>query len=378
MKFIHLSDLHIGKRVNELSMLEDQKYILRVILGIIDEEKPDGVLIAGDVYDKSVPSAEAVQLLDDFLCRLAGRKLPTYIISGNHDSAERLSFGSRLMDMSGIHLSPVYDGTMTSFTMSDDYGDVNIYMLPFIKPIHVRRFFPEAEIESYTDAIRTAIENTDIDKAQRNIIITHQFVTGAARSESEEISVGGSDNVDASVFDDFDYVALGHIHGPQKIGRETVRYCGTPLKYSFSEAGHKKSVTVIEMAEKGNTVIRTVPIIPKRDMREIKGRYEEIVLKESYEGTSTDDYMHITLTDEEDIPDVMNKLRKIYPNIMKLDYDNKRTRNAAAASMAEDIERKSPLDLFADFYEKQNGQPLSAVQTEFIKSLAEEIWEGEK
>ena len=378
MKFIHLSDLHIGKRVNEFSMLEDQKYILRVILGIIDEEKPDGVLIAGDVYDKSVPSAEAVQLLDDFLCRLAGRKLPTYIISGNHDSAERLSFGSRLMDMSGIHLSPVYDGTMTSFTMSDDYGDVNIYMLPFIKPIHVRRFFPEAEIESYTDAIRTAIENTDIDKAQRNIIVTHQFVTGAARSESEEISVGGSDNVDASVFDDFDYVALGHIHGPQKIGRETVRYCGTPLKYSFSESGHKKSVTVIEMAEKGNTVIRAVPIIPKRDMREIKGRYEEIVLKESYEGTSTDDYMHITLTDEEDIPDVMNKLRKIYPNIMKLDYDNKRTRNAAAASMAEDIERKSPLDLFADFYEKQNGQPLSAVQTEFIKSLAEEIWEGEK
>ena len=378
MKFIHLSDLHIGKRVNEFSMLEDQKYILRVILGIIDDEKPDGVLIAGDVYDKSVPSAEAVQLLDDFLCRLAERKLPTYIISGNHDSAERLSFGGRLMDMSGIHLSPVYDGMMTSFTMSDEHGKVNIYMLPFIKPIHVRRFFPENEIESYTDAIRTAIENTDIDKTQRNIIITHQFVTGAMRSESEEISVGGSDNVDASVFDDFDYVALGHIHGPQKIGRETVRYCGTPLKYSFSEAGHKKSVTVIEMAEKGNTVIRTVPIIPKRDMREIKGKYEEIVLKENYEGTSTDDYMHITLTDEEDIPDVMNKLRVIYPNIMKLDYDNKRTRSASSASMAEDIERKSPLDLFADFYEKQNGQPMSAVQTDFIRSLAEEIWEGEK
>ena len=378
MKFIHLSDLHIGKRVNEFSMLEDQKYILRVILGIIDDEKPDGVLIAGDVYDKSVPSAEAVQLLDDFLCRLAERKLPTYIISGNHDSAERLSFGGRLMDMSGIHLSPVYDGTMTSFTMGDEHGKVNIYLLPFIKPIHVRRFFPESEIESYTDAIRTAIENTDIDKTQRNIIITHQFVTGAMRSESEEISVGGSDNVDASVFDDFDYVALGHIHGPQKIGHETVRYCGTPLKYSFSEAGHKKSVTVIEMAEKGNTVIRTVPIIPKRDMREIKGKYEEIVLKENYEGTSTDDYMHITLTDEEDIPDVMNKLRVIYPNIMKLDYDNKRTRSASSASMAEDIERKSPLDLFADFYEKQNGQPMSAVQTDFIRSLAEKIWEGEK
>ena len=236
MKFIHLADLHIGKRVNEFSMIEDQKYILKVILNIIDDEKPDGVLIAGDVYDKSVPSAEAVQLLDDFLCRLAERKLPTYIISGNHDSAERLSFGGRLMDMSGIHLSPVYNGKVEPFTLTDEYGKVNIYMLPFIKPVNVRRFFPDSEIESYTDAIKVAVDSMNVDEKERNIIVTHQFVTGASRSESEEISVGGSDNVDASVFDAFDYVALGHIHGPQKIGRESVRYCGTPLKYSFSEA----------------------------------------------------------------------------------------------------------------------------------------------
>lgn len=378
MKFIHLSDLHIGKRVNEFSMLEDQKHILRVILGIIDEEGPDGVLIAGDVYDKSVPSAEAVQLLDDFLCSIAEKGIPAYIISGNHDSAERLSFGSRLMDRSGIHISPVYDGTVTCHSLSDEYGKVNIYMLPFIKPLHVRRFFPESEIESYTDAIRVAIGNTDIDTAQRNIIITHQFVTGASRSESEEISVGGSDNVDSSVFDLFDYVALGHIHGPQKIGRDTLRYCGTPLKYSFSEASHKKSVTVVEMAEKGSVSIRTVPLIPKRDMREIRGAYEEILMKKSYEGTNTEDYIHITLTDEEDILNAMSNLRVIYPNIMRLDYDNKRTRSTSGASMAENAEKKSPLDLFSDFYNAQNGQPLNEVQTEYIKSLAEEIWEGEK
>ena len=378
MKFIHLSDLHIGKRVNEFSMIEDQKYILKVILNIIDDEKPDGVLIAGDVYDKSVPSAEAVQLLDDFLCRLAERKLPTYIISGNHDSAERLSFGGRLMDMSGIHLSPVYNGKVEPFTLTDEYGKVNIYMLPFIKPVNVRRFFPDSEIESYTDAIKVAVDSMNVDEKERNIIVTHQFVTGASRSESEEISVGGSDNVDASVFDAFDYVALGHIHGPQKIGRESVRYCGTPLKYSFSEANHKKSVTVVEMGEKGKIEIRTVPLVPKHDLREIKGKYEEILLKDNYEGTNTEDYIHITLTDEEDIPDVMNRLRVIYPNIMKIDYDNKRTRSNQAVGKAEGVEKKSPLELFSEFYYDRNGQTMSEEQTAFMQNLIEEIWEGEK
>ena len=378
MKLIHLSDLHIGKRVNEFSMIEDQKYILKVILNIIDDEKPDGVLIAGDVYDKSVPSAEAVQLLDDFLCRLAERKLPTYIISGNHDSAERLSFGGRLMDMSGIHLSPVYNGKVEPFTLTDEYGKVNIYMLPFVKPVNVRRFFPDSEIESYTDAIKIAVDSMNVDEKERNIIVTHQFVTGASRSESEEISVGGSDNVDASVFDAFDYVALGHIHGPQKIGRESVRYCGTPLKYSFSEANHKKSVTVVEMGEKGKIEIRTVPLVPKHDLREIKGKYEEILLKENYEGTNTEDYIHITLTDEEDIADVMNILRIIYPNIMKLDYDNKRTRSNQAVGKAEGVENKSPLTLFSEFYYDRNGQTMSEEQTAIKQKLIEEIWEGEK
>lgn len=377
MKLIHLSDLHIGKRVNEFSMLEDQKYILKVILGIIDNENPDGIMIAGDVYDKSVPSAEAVQLLDDFLCRLAERKIPTYIISGNHDSAERLSFGGRLIDMSGIHLSPVYDGNVEPFTLCDEHGKVNIYMLPFLKPVNVRRFFPDCEIESYTDAVRVAVDKMNVDKNERNIIITHQFVTGASRSESEDICVGGSDNVDAAVFDGFDYVALGHIHGPQKIGRETVRYCGTPLKYSFSEAGHEKSVTVVEMKEKGKVDIRAVPLVPLRDMREIRGKYEEIVLKENYDGTNLDDYIHITLTDEEEIPDAMGKLRIIYKNLMKLSYDNKRTRSNHTVEGAKDVEKKSPLDLFSEFYIAQNNQPMTKEQTEFVHGLITSIWEDE-
>lgn len=378
MKLIHLSDLHIGKRVNEFSMLEDQKHILDSIIEIIEAEVPDGILIAGDVYDKSVPSAEAVQLLDSFLCRIAENKIPAYIISGNHDSAERLSFGGRLMDISGIHISPVYNGTVTPLTLSDEYGTVNIYMLPFIKPVNVRRFCPEAEITSYTDAVRVAVENMHINKDGRNIIVTHQFVTGAQRSDSEDISVGGSDNVDSSVFDGFDYVALGHIHAPQKIERETVRYCGTPLKYSFSESRHEKSVTVIEMREKGNITIRTVPLTPLRDMREIKGKYEDIVLRDNYLGTATDDYVRVTLTDENDIPDAMSRLRVIYPNIMKLDYDNTRTRGNRVAGAAEDIERKSPLELFGEFYEKQNNQPMTKEEVDFVAALIEKIWEGEE
>lgn len=378
MKFLHLSDLHIGKRVNEFSMLEDQEYILTKIINVIDDEKPDAVVIAGDVYDKSVPSAEAVQLFDDFLCRLAQRKLQVLVISGNHDSAERMAFGGRLMDISGVHMSPVYNGKVEAISLDDEFGRVNFYMLPFVKPANVRRFFEDAQIESYTDAVRVAVENMKINADERNVIVTHQFVTGAEKCESEEISVGGSDNVDASVFDAFDYVALGHIHGPQNIGSEKVRYCGTPLKYSFSEAKHKKSVTVVEMGAKDSLEIRTIALEPKRDMREIKGTYAEITLKDNYIKTNTDDYMHITLTDEEDIPDAIGKLRVIYPNLMKLDYDNKRTRSSAKLDIIENIEQRSPLDLFAEFYENQNNQPMTDVQSEFVKSLIESIWEGEK
>lgn len=375
MKLIHISDLHLGKRVYEFSMLEDQRFILNQILSVIDAEQPQAVLIAGDVYDKSVPSAEAVQLFDEFLFRLANRKLQVFIISGNHDSAERLAFGGRLMDRSGIHLSQVYSGETEPAVLQDEYGEVRVYMLPFIKPAGVRRFFPDDTVASYTDAVQLAIGRMQVDTDCRNVLVTHQFVTGALKSESEEISVGGSDNVDAEEFDCFDYVALGHIHGPQSVSRETIRYCGTPLKYSFSEADHQKSVTVLELREKGNVQIRTVPLTPLHDMRQIRGTYLEVTSKRFYAGTDTKDYMHVTLTDEEDVPDAIGKLRVIYPNLMKLDYDNQRTRNAAAVTAAADIERKTPLQLFEELYQKQNGQPFSDQQKELVQALIEKIRE---
>ncbi len=379
MKLIHLSDLHLGKRVNEFSMLEDQQYILEEILRIIDSEKPDGVLIAGDVYDKTVPSAEAVTLLDEFLVQLSKRDTQTFLISGNHDSAERLAFGGRLMEQSGIHIARVYNGVLAPLTLRDEYGPVDLYLLPFLRPVQVRRFFSESEIATYTEAMAAVLGAANIDKTHRNVLVTHQFVTGAQTCDSEELSVGGTDNVDVSVFDDFDYVALGHIHGPQKIGRETVRYCGTPLKYSFSEVGHKKSVTVVELAEKGSVAIRTVPLVPKRDMSELRGAYNELMLRENYEGKPfRNDYLRITLTDEEDIPNAVNNLRTVYPYIMRLDYDNRRTRTESHVDGAEQVERKRPMTLFEEFYESQNGQPMSEEQRSFAKQLMERIWEGKE
>lgn len=423
MKFIHLSDLHLGKRVNGYSMLEDQEYILNEIKAVITAEAPDAVLIAGDVYDKPVPPAEAVRLFDDFLVQLSRWGLKVFVISGNHDSPERIAFGSRLMDASGIYLSPVYDGTVTPVSLHDTYGVVNIYMLPFLKPAHVRRFYETEteQIQSYTDAMQTAISHLPLDHTRRNVLITHQFVTGSVRAESEEISVGGSDNIDASVFAPFDYVALGHLHTPQncgqtaptgaaessadeqvgaphdtessaneqtgatrdtalsaveQIGATRIRYCGTPLKYSFSEAKDRKSVTVIELYEKGNLHIHTVPLKPLHDLVELKGTYDTVTARSFYEGTSwQEDYTHITLTDEEDIPDAIGKLRAIYHHLMKLDYDNKRTRSSSEITADLAMEEKTPIQLFSDFYELQNNQPLNEEQATFLNGLIETIWE---
>ena len=378
MKFIHLSDLHIGKRVNEFPMYEDQEYILTEIIKIIDNEKPDAVLIAGDIYDKSIPPSDAVTMFDAFLVLLSKRNLKVFVISGNHDSPERLSFCSRLIEKSGVYFSPVYNGHIAPVKLEDEYGEVNIYMLPFVKPANVRRFFDDREILSYTDAMEAAISEMNVNRESRNVLVTHQFVTGADRTESEEISVGGTDNVDVSVFDDFDYVALGHIHRPQNCLSKRVRYCGTPLKYSFSEANDKKSVTIVELKEKGSLEIHTADLVPKHEMREIKGKYEEITAKSFYENTTYQtDYMHITLTDEEDIPDGVGKLRTIYHNLMKLDYDNMRTRSNSQITGAQNIEEKSPLELFEDFYEMQNNQPMSEEQRDYISSLIESMWEEE-
>ena len=452
MKFIHLADLHIGKRVNAFPMLEDQRYILKQILTILREEQPDGgVILAGDIYDKAIPSAEAVELFDEFLTELAALRLRVFIIAGNHDSPERIAFGNRLMDRSGIYLSPVYDGHVKRITCLDSASattmsaanavdpnastrpaasaaatasvsgmpPVDIYLLPFLKPANVRRFYPEETIESYTDAMRVAIAHMDIDPTHRNLLVTHQFVTGASRSDSEDISVGGTDNVDASVFAPFDYVALGHLHGPQQVRFQpapeedaadqdanlaassadrsespasaventtvgpVIRYAGTPLKYSFSEARHHKSVTVVEIGEKKadgvvDVCIGTRELRPLHDMREIRGSYEELTLRTNYEGTATDDYIHATLTDEIEVPDAARHLQVIYPNLMKLDYDNARTRGQGSERLElEQLEEKSPLDLFSELFEKQNHKDMTEEQARYVQAQMEKIWEAQ-
>ena len=379
MKLIHLSDLHLGKRVNEFSMLEDQKDILNKIIAVIEEEQPDAVLIAGDVYDKSVPSAEAVELFDEFLVQLANTKTQVFIISGNHDSAERLAFANRLIDASGIHLAPVYRGEVTPFSFKDEYGTVDLYMLPFVKPANVRRFFPEEEIRSYEDALKAAICAMQVNEKNRSILITHQFVTGALVSDSEDLSVGGTDQVSAEVFKAFDYVALGHLHRPQNV-KENIRYCGTPLKYSFSEVNDVKSVTIAELKEKGSLSVWEIPLAPLHEMKEIKGNYTDLTFKGYYDAhlELKDSYLHITLTDEEDVPDAAAKLRVIYPLLMKLDYDNTRTRNQQRVTALSEVEKKTPMELFDAFFEMQNGQTMSAEQKQYVETLIEKIWEGDK
>lgn len=379
MKLLHLADLHIGKRVNGFSMLEDQSYILNQIITIVDKEQPDAVLIAGDIYDKPVPAADAVQLLDDFLVQLSHRQVQVCMISGNHDSAERVAFGGRLMSASGIHLAPVYHGVIEPITLTDAFGSVHIYLIPFLRPANVRHFHTDAEISSYTDAMRTVIETIPFSSSARNVAVVHQFVTNSGiqpeTCESEDLSIGGLDQVDASVFSPFDYVALGHIHGPQKISRDTVRYSGSPLKYSFSEVNHKKSVTIITMQEKGCVDIRQIPLHPKRDMEVLRGTFASLTAPDVLQVHNTENYFKITLTDEEDIPNALTRLRAYYPNMMLLEYDNQRTRAHADISGTDHAEQKSPLQLFDELYEKQNGQPMSDTQRTLAMQLIHEIWE---
>ncbi len=376
MKFFHLSDLHLGRRIYEFSLIDDQKFILEEILSLAEKERPDAVVIAGDIYDRAVPSAEAVELFDRFLCALAEGHIPVLAISGNHDSPERIAFGADLMTPSGVFLSPVYSGHVEPVSLPDAFGEVHFFLLPFIKPVNVRRFYPDAAIESYTDALRCAVEHMNVEPAVRNVLITHQFVTGGVRSDSEDVTVGGTDNVDAAVFDRFDYVALGHLHGAQKIGRETLRYSGTPLKYSFSEKDQTKAVTVVELGEKGSVSVSSLPLAPRRDMREIRGTYAELTLRDNYAGTNTEDYIHAVLTDENDLPNALARLRSIYPNLMKLDYDNRRTRTSAVIAAQERCRTMTEAELFAELYEKQNGQRMSAEQGAYADAVFAELREG--
>lgn len=376
MKILHLSDLHFGKRLNNFSLLEDQYHVNRQIFKLAKDTHIEAVIIAGDVFDRQIPSAGAVQLFDDFLNFWAELNLPVFIISGNHDSAERLSFGAHIFSQNNIYISPVYNGQIKPISLNDAYGKINFYLLPFIKPATVRPFFPDEKINSYTEAVQTVLNNLPLNKDERNILIAHQFVTGAVLSDSEEIVVGGLDNVDAHVFDAFDYVALGHIHTPQTILRDSIRYCGTLLKYSFSEANQQKCATVIDIKAKGQMDITAYPVKPLHDMRKIKGTYAELTDRQNYIGTDTDDYILATLTDEEDVPDAIGRLRSIYPNIMQLDYDNIRTRTRNNIEAVDINTAKAPLELFGEFYKLQNNQPLNETQSQIMQDLIAAIWEG--
>ncbi len=376
MKFIHLSDLHLGKTIHEYSMTEDQEYIMRKILNIIDEEQPQGIFICGDIFDRTIASTEALRLFDNFLVDLVQREISVYIISGNHDSPERLSFGSRLIALSGVHISPAYDGRIAKHSVNDEHGDIDIYLMPFLKPIFVRRHFPEEEISTWSDALNLVIKSMSVNTERRNILLAHQFVTGAFRSESEEINVGGADNVDIGVFEAFDYVALGHLHGPQSMENGKIRYCGTPLKYSFSEANQNKSITVIEFGEKGHVDTKEIPLVPMRDMIEIRGKYLDITARDFYQGLDRNNYYRITLTDEEDQPDAIGKLRVIYPNLMRLDYDNKRTRAGSKSIDNVDANLLTPMELFEILYMKQNHREMSHIQKGYLGGIIDKVWEG--
>ena len=377
MKFAHISDLHLGKRIHQFSMIEEQKYILEQIVEIVKEEAVDAVLLAGDIYDKIYPSAEAVALFDSFLVRLAKEGRKVFVISGNHDSPERIAFLGELTKNAGVYLSQVYNGKVEPISMEDEYGKVYIYLLPFVKPVHVRHFFPEETITNYTDAMEVAIKNMNLDTCARNVLVAHQFVTGAKRSDSEEISVGGLEHVEAGIFEDFDYVALGHIHRPQNMGSQKVRYSGTPLKYSFSEWQDKKSVTIVQMQEKGTMEIKEIPLKPQNDMVKIRGTFSEVMNPVNYPEVDNNSYLHITLLDEMDVPDAFHRLTVVYPNLMQMEYDNLRTRERREVQVRKEVAKISPLDLFAGLYETMNNQPLSDIQQEYLLEKIEKIWKGE-
>ncbi len=377
MKFIHLADLHLGKRVCEVSMLDDQIYILEQILGLVRQHRADAVLIAGDVYDRPAPPPEAVAVLDDFLTKLQALGTPCLLIPGNHDSGERLAFGAQLLDRAGVYLAPVFDGHVRTVELQDPYGPVQFTLLPFLRPAQVRRYFPEIAPGDYEGAVRAVLSTVPAEPGMRRVLLAHQFVTALGvppeRCESELASVGTLDNVDVSAFDGFDYVALGHIHGPQRIGRDTVRYAGSPLKFSFSEARHRKSVPLVTLGPKGQVEWELLPLTPKRDLREIRGSIASLL--DPANRTHTGDYLHITLTDDA-VMDAMNRVRAAYPNTLRLDFDNALTALAQAPVPVRQPALRAPLTLFAAFYEQQNGQPMDADMKALAREMLEDVGEG--
>ena len=377
MKLLHLGDLHLGRSLGDFDLIADQKYILDQILKIIEKENVDGVLIAGDVYDKSIPSEAATNLLDYFLCKLSESRVQTFMISGNHDSDDRLNYGSNLFEANQIYISALYHGTLDKRTVTDEYGEVNVYLLPFVKASQVRHFYPEETIDSYDDAVRVILKHADMDVTQRNVIVAHQFVTG----QSEDPALGGSEGagtqsvglvekIGYDCFDGFDYVALGHIHSPQRVGRDEVRYSGSPLKYSLSEVHNAKSVPVITMGKKGEVTLELIPLKPMRDLRHIKGNLKALL--EPKNMTDVEDFIYVTLTDEEIINDAMGIFQQTYPNTVKIDYDNSRTRAMEHVDISNIAENKSFSELISDFYRLIYNCEMSGEEMDYMRAAAQE------
>ena len=379
MKILHCADLHLGRCLLEESLILEQRYILDEIIKIVSIHHVDVVLICGDVYDKSVPSIEAVRLFSQFLTSLYHMNVKVFVIAGNHDSKDRLSFGNELFIDNGVYIEGLFDGNLRCVTLNDEYGSINIYMLPFVKPADVRLHFPDVDIQSYDDAIRCIIKHSTIDKSKRNIIMVHQFVTGNSvnveRCDSETISLGGVDNVDVSNFDSFDYVAMGHVHGAQKLIKETVRYAGSPLKYSFSEVFQKKSLPLIEIKEKNNIHVDLIPLTPLHDMRKIKGKLNDLISQDITSFGDVNDYLHVVLTDEDYVIDAIGKLRKVYPNVLKIDYDNERTKDNINLknSVSGDVTKRSELDIFKEFYMNQNHIELDDDRIKILENIIKDI-----
>lgn len=372
MRFLHISDLHLGKRVYEYSMLEEQRNALWQVLSVIDEKKVEGIFIAGDIYDKSIPTIEAIELFDSFLVELSNRNIDVYIISGNHDSPERVGFGAEFFKGKRIYISKAYEGIIQYVDKEDSYGKIRIHLIPFLKPANVRRFYQEAEITDYNSAIRTVVENMELCEEGRNIVLVHQFITGAVRSQSEESFLGGMDNIEYDLFDEFDYVALGHIHKSQAMGRQQVRYSGALVKYALDEINQIKSMTLVEIKNKGEVETETIPIKPIHEMRRIEGTYMELTDRKNYVDTKLDDYLYVVLKDEEDVPDALRKLRVIYPNILKLEYDNTRTRLRNSVIEGKAIRRKEPMEYIEELFRKQNNEDMTSEQAMVLRRIMED------
>lgn len=382
MRLFHLSDLHIGKIVNSYQLLEDQKYILDCIINEVKNKKPDGIIIAGDLYDVPSPSVAAINQFDSFITDLTKLGVKLYIISGNHDSEDKVAFGSILMSSAGVYMAKPYRGEIYKVTESNGDVPVNIYLLPYIKPRGLRAIDGFEEVNNYDELMRMVLERENINTNEMNILVSHQFVTGSVTCESEEMSVGGLENIDSDAFDMFDYVALGHIHGPQYIGKNrpgdkgvVIRYSGTPLKYSFSEANHKKSITMMDIDGK-NFKIEEIPLVPLHDMVELRGTFDEVMSDSFRTDVKSDDYVKIILTDEQELPDVRRILDTKYHQIMCVFYDNSRTRTNNVIDATNGERSDNPMDYIIELYEKQNGSPLDEEQIRFCENILNEIKEG--